>query len=134
MFKTITFLIILQEPASDSKVIPCFIAHSSAPFLSPISKGILSFSYNILGTGFKELYITIKGIFLSFGSNPLGTGNKSSQTPALSSHLRKLHLNVTCKDRRQDSSCEDKIATQLFSTTRKLVFGGLAMTSFQGGV
>lgn len=93
-FKAVRCLSLLQDSASDVKTDDCFTACSSAPSLASISKHILSFSKNALGTVFKELYTSIKDIFFLFCSIPPRIRNKSPTSPELSFNLREHHCNI----------------------------------------
>lgn len=108
-FKAVRCLSLLQDSASDDKTDDCFTACSSAPSLASISKHILSFSKNALGTVFKELYTSIKDIFFLFCSMPPRIRNKSLTSPL---NWALILENITATYNRkyhwQGSFCEDK--------------------------
>lgn len=81
------------------------------PSSSSVSKHALSFSHSVLGAGLKGLYTTIKGIFLLFRLRPLGIRNKSSQTPELSSNLRKHHPDLRLGTSAVRFISEDELTT-----------------------
>lgn len=101
------FLVILQDSDADGKIIHRFTARN--PSLSPVSKHVLPFSYSVLGTVLKDLYTTIKGIFLLFCSIPLRIRNESSQTPELSSNLTKHHPSIRLGISLVRFICEDEL-------------------------
>ena len=110
-FKAVRCLSLLQDSASDTKTDDCFTACSSAPSLASISKHILSFSKNTLGTVFKELYTSIKDIFFIFCSIPPPRPrirNKSPTSSEMSFNLREHHCNIQPQISLQGSFCEDK--------------------------